>query len=277
MNNPQTLSGFNLWVRDRLANLLSWANLMAGITPSGAFAPLGATEPVAASVTLTSDGNLAADATTVTIAGITYRAMDTPAQVNDFVRGASAAIFLDNLKAVVNGGQPALYYTGTVAHPKVTATTNTNTTQLFVMKSPGEWANLEAVSDSSGTLSWSSATFAGGTDAALKAVAGANASTTALTWTQATKTVAASGTPEVMAASSTLCDSVLLEGKNARGTNNTGNVWIGATSANDTQLLMIAPGERLTLAAPAGKKLDLNLIYIDVATNADGVIYTAFN
>lgn len=105
----------------------------------------------------------------------------------------------------------------------------------------------------------------------------ANASTTAVTWTQATKTVTASGTPEALAASTTLCESVILEAKKARGTDNTGNVWIGVTTANDTQLLMLAPGQALELSAPAGKKIDLALIYVDVATNADGITYTAFN
>lgn len=108
-------------------------------------------------------------------------------------------------------------------------------------------------------------------------VVNANPSTTVATLTQATKTVAASGTPERLAAATTLCEIVLLEGKNARGTNNTGNVWVGTTSGNDTQLLMIAPGTTYELSAPAGKKIDLNLLYVDVATNADGVTYTLLN
>lgn len=106
---------------------------------------------------------------------------------------------------------------------------------------------------------------------------GVSVSTTAATVTQATKTVAASGTPERLAAATTLVESVLLEGKNARGTNNTGSVFVGPSSTNDAQLLEIAPGESIELKAPAGKKIDLNLLYIDVATNADGITYTAVN
>lgn len=117
------------------------------------------------------------------------------------------------------------------------------------------------------------ATFASGSTVIL----GANSSTTAATWTQATKTVAASGTPEVLAAATTLCDTVILEGKKTRTANNTGNVFIATSAGNDTQLLMIGPGERLVLTAPFGKKIDLNLIYVDVATNADGITYTALN
>lgn len=105
----------------------------------------------------------------------------------------------------------------------------------------------------------------------------ASASTTAATVTQGTKTVAASGTPERLAATTTLVESVILEGKNARGTNNTGSVWVGPQSADGAQLLEIAPGESIELKAPDGKKIDINLIYIDVATNADGITYTAIN
>lgn len=100
---------------------------------------------------------------------------------------------------------------------------------------------------------------------------------TAATGVQATKTVAATGTPERLAAASTLVDSVLLEGKLSRTTNNTGIVYLGFSGTNDSQLLAISPGGQLSLSAPTGKKLDLNLIYVDVATAADGVTYTAFS
>jgi len=105
----------------------------------------------------------------------------------------------------------------------------------------------------------------------------ANSSTTAATITQATKTVAASGTPERLAAVTTLCESVLLEGKKARGTVNTGNVYLGPASANDAQLLEITPGAQYVMNAPAGKKIDLYELYADAVTNGDGITYTILN
>ena len=94
---------------------------------------------------------------------------------------------------------------------------------------------------------------------------------------QATKTVASAGTPEKLAPDGTYCDVVLLEAKNARGTNNTGTVWIGNSATNDAQLLALAAGTSLQFSAPPGKTLDLGIFYIDVATAGDGVTYTALN
>ncbi len=66
--------------------------------------------------------------------------------------------------------------------------------------------------------------------------------------------------------------SVSLTGKKARGTDNTGNVWFGTASTNDSQLKLIAPGETKIISAPVGGSIDLSELYLDVATNADGVI-----
>lgn len=132
---------------------------------------------------------------------------------------------------------------------------------------------IRAVTNGDGTATLS----VGVTSGTVTSTPGPNTSTTAYTGAQAVKTVAATGTPERMAAATTLCDSVLIEGKNARGTNNTGNIFIGYAATNDSQLLLITPGQSITITAPAGKKVDLNLLYIDVATNADGVIYHTQN
>ena len=37
---------------------------------------------------------------------------------------------------------------------------------------------------------------------------------------------------------------------------------------------MLAPGESLTLSAPAGKKLNLATIYLDAATSGDAVTFS---
>lgn len=61
-------------------------------------------------------------------------------------------------------------------------------------------------------------------------------------------------------------------GNKAARTANTGNVFLGLTSTNDAQPTAIATGAVLTLEAPTGAKLNLADLWIDVATNADGVV-----
>ena len=69
-----------------------------------------------------------------------------------------------------------------------------------------------------------------------------------------------------------LVASVSLSGRKARGTDNTGSVFFGISATNDTQLEIIAAGKTVILRAPAGGSIDLGKIYLDVATNADGVV-----
>jgi hypothetical protein len=102
-----------------------------------------------------------------------------------------------------------------------------------------------------------------------------NVSTTKATILQGNKTVAATATPERLVAESTLVDSVEIVARKGRGLANTGDVWIGPQDANDAQLRRLANGDAITLTAPVGKKIDLFDIFLDVATNGDGVIYTA--
>lgn len=93
------------------------------------------------------------------------------------------------------------------------------------------------------------------------------------TYIQGFKTVAATGTPELMKASVGLVSSVVIQGYKAQGTLNTGNVYIGSVVTDATDPIAIVPGGSLTIDAPPGKYIDLNTLYIDVATAADGVGY----
>lgn len=69
-----------------------------------------------------------------------------------------------------------------------------------------------------------------------------------------------------------LVDSVSFTGQKARATDNAGNVFLGYSATNDTQLFAIAPGKTVTMRAPAGASIDLGRFYLDVATNNDGLI-----
>jgi hypothetical protein len=61
-------------------------------------------------------------------------------------------------------------------------------------------------------------------------------------------------------------------GLKAVRTANTGIVYLGLSSTNDTQPVSIAASATLTLEAAVGARLDLGDLWIDVATNADGVV-----
>lgn len=87
---------------------------------------------------------------------------------NEVKIGASAAATLDNLKAAVNGdtaGKGVTYAYATAASTEVDATTNTDTTQLFVAKATGTAGNSLASTDTSATLLFTGSTFTGGTAA----------------------------------------------------------------------------------------------------------------
>ena len=91
---------------------------------------------------------------------------------------------------------------------------------------------------------------------------------------QIVKTVAASGTPEAITATSpTYFRHAMFTGHNDEArTANTGNVWLGVTSGNSTQPIRIVPNQTITLEAPLGLMFDLSSWYLDVATNGDGVV-----
>lgn len=89
--------------------------------------------------TLTSDATNPDDGGTLTLGDIVYtfktNLSTNPVVPNEIKIGASAAATLDNVKLAVNGGTNAgEYSTATQQNPLVDATTNTNTTQLFVKR-----------------------------------------------------------------------------------------------------------------------------------------------
>lgn len=131
---------------------------------------------VKASQTLTGT-DVFSDGETIGIAGVTYRmvtALSSPAVANEVLIGASLAASLDNLKLAINQGSTtyptaadnsgvgSTWSTGTVRHPSVTATTNTNTTQVVQAILPGTDGNSIGVSESAANASWGAANLAGG-------------------------------------------------------------------------------------------------------------------
>lgn len=124
-----------------------------------------------------SDAGVTTGAATVTIGDITYTVVDelsetygadaVPYQVK---KGANEAAMLDNLKLAINGGsgEGTLYSTGTVAHPYVIATTNSDTVQKIVSRTVGNAAatavvNGLATTETMANTAWADTTFGGGT------------------------------------------------------------------------------------------------------------------
>ena len=124
-----------------------------------------------------SDAGVTTGAATVTIGDITYTVVDelsetygADAIAYQVKKGAAEANMLDNLKLAINGGtgEGTLYSTGTVAHPYVIATTNTDTTQTIVSRSVGNAAatavvNGLATTETMANTAWADSTFGGGT------------------------------------------------------------------------------------------------------------------
>jgi hypothetical protein len=125
-------------------------------------------DAVQASGTLTSDATAPSNGDTVTIGGYVYTfktALTSSTAAFEVLIGGSAAVALDNLKAAINntGGTPGTDYgSKTYAHPDVTATTNTNTTQVVQAKNAGTEGNAIATTETSSHLSWGASTLASG-------------------------------------------------------------------------------------------------------------------
>lgn len=121
----------------------------------------------------TGDSNPAVttDAATFTIGDITYTAVLELSETSGATAVAyqvlwvtSEAVFLDNIKLAVNasGTVGTNYSTGTYEHPQVYATTNTNTTQVFVSKTVGTSGNSIATTETLGNYSFTSTVMGSG-------------------------------------------------------------------------------------------------------------------
>jgi hypothetical protein len=123
---------------------------------------------------ITSDATDFADGETVSIDGVTYTfrtSLSNPVQKNEVLIGANVIASLDNLKLAINQGGAAwptaadnsgagsTWSVGTTQHPTVTATTNTNTTQLVEAKLPGVYANGKPLSETCVHAAWGAATL----------------------------------------------------------------------------------------------------------------------
>lgn len=124
-----------------------------------------------------SDAGVTTGAATVTIGSITYTVVDelsetygADAIAYQVKKGAAEANMLDNLKLAINGGsgEGTLYSTGTIAHPYVIATTNSDTVQKIVSRTVGTAAqvavvNALATTETMANTAWADTTFGGGT------------------------------------------------------------------------------------------------------------------
>ena len=89
----------------------------------------------------------------------------------------------------------------------------------------------------------------------------------------AVKTVASTATPEALSATPLYCTKLTLQGQRAVQTDNTSDAYLGWTSGNGTQPYLITPGSVHVFTAPEGSKYNLADWYLDVGTNADGVVF----
>ena len=114
---------------------------------------------------ITSDATSPSAGDTVTINGVQYTfrsSLSSPAQAFEVLIGGSAAAALDNLKIAINaagGTEGTEYSVGTYAHPDVTATTNTNTTQVVEARQYGLKGNTFTLAENSTHLAWGAATM----------------------------------------------------------------------------------------------------------------------
>jgi len=116
------------------------------------------------------------DAATVTIGGlanddVTYTFVDALSETagataipNQVLFGANTAAALDNFKLAIDAGLTAgtNYSTGTVAHPYVAGSTNTNTEQTIIAKNFDKASNGIAVSTTLTDGAWGTSTLTGG-------------------------------------------------------------------------------------------------------------------
>ena len=86
------------------------------------------------------------------------------------------------------------------------------------------------------------------------------------------KTNADTGVPVRISSTNLYFKTATIYGKKSARVNNTGNVWIGMASTNDTQFVLITPGSSVTITDAQEFVHDFKDIYLDVATADDGVM-----
>lgn len=119
-----------------------------------------------------SDAGVTTAAATFTIDTITYTVVDAlsetygaTAVAYQILKGASEAAMLDNIKLAVNatGTAGTNYSTGTLVHPTVVATTNTDTVQTFRGRVPGTSLNTVVTTETMANTAFADTTLGGGT------------------------------------------------------------------------------------------------------------------
>jgi len=119
-----------------------------------------------------SDAGVTTAGATVTIGSTVYTIVDelsenygATAVAYQVKKGVSEATLLDNLKLAINGTGTAgtNYSTGTVAHPDVVATTNTDTVQTVRGRVPGTSLNTVATTTTLADTAFADTTLGGGT------------------------------------------------------------------------------------------------------------------
>lgn len=69
-------------------------------------------------------------------------------------------------------------------------------------------------------------------------------------------------------------NTITFKGLKAGQVNNTGNVFIGLSSVDGTQHMLIIPGGEVVYRCPENERVNLGAFYLDVVTVADGVSVT---
>jgi hypothetical protein len=92
---------------------------------------------------------------------------------------------------------------------------------------------------------------------------------------EGSKVVASTTVPERLTLTPTFVSSVEFIAQKAQGSANAGNIWVGVVGTDGTPKRLMATGDKMTISANKGEKIDLSAIWIDVATNGDGVTYLA--
>jgi len=161
-----TIGGNDITVEYSTSNQPPGSNIGVSTVVNAILVNLKTSAGVVATSTVTQSTDDLADNETLTIGTTVYRFKSTPTLAYDVKIGASAAITLDNLKSAINAsGTPGTeYFAGTLIHPNVTATTNTNTTQVIDAKVVGIAGNLIATTSTAANYSWTSTVMAGGQD-----------------------------------------------------------------------------------------------------------------